>query len=91
MSTWVDGAASSLFDVDNLPYGVFSRAGVEPRVGVRIGEWVLDLSPVAAAKGLDVQRLFERGSLNGLMAEGRSPLPYAAGSPACSPTRPGAN
>ena len=48
MTTWVEGAAGSLFDVDNLPYGVFSRPGEEPRVGVRIGEWVLDLSPVAA-------------------------------------------
>ena len=37
MNSWVPGAAGSLFDVDNLPYGVFSRAGEEPRVGVRIG------------------------------------------------------
>ena len=25
--TWVEGATGSLFDVDNLPYGVFTRAG----------------------------------------------------------------
>ncbi|WP_372727616.1 fumarylacetoacetase [Nocardioides sp.] len=70
-TTWVDGAAGSLFDVDNLPYGVFSRAGDQPRVGVRIGDFVLDLSPVAAAEMLDAHHVFQEGSLNSLMAEGR--------------------
>src|SRR3954447_22267016 len=69
--TWVPGAAGSLFDVDNLPYGVFSQADEEPRVGVRIGAHVLDLSPVAAAEMLDVHHVFEERSLNALMAEGR--------------------
>ena len=72
MSTWVDGAAGSLFDVDNLPYGVFSRSGEAPRVGVRIGDRVLDLSRVAAPEPLDVQHLLERPSLNAFMAEGRT-------------------
>jgi fumarylacetoacetase len=63
VSTWVDGAAGSLFDVDNLPYGVFSRPGEEPRVGVRIGEHVLDLAPLA-----DDADLLLRRSLNSLMA-----------------------
>ena len=70
MNTWVDGAAGSLFDVDNLPYGVFSLPGEEPRVGVRIGEHVLDLAPVAAAEMLDVHHVFEEPTLNPLMAEG---------------------
>ena len=69
-TTWVEGAAGSLFDVDNLPYGVFSRDGEEPRVGVRIGDRVLDLSPVAAAEMLDVHHVFQEESLNALMAEG---------------------
>ncbi|ABL80181.1 MULTISPECIES: fumarylacetoacetase [unclassified Nocardioides] len=71
MRTWVPGAAGSGFDVDHLPYGVFSRAGEEPRVGVRIGDQVLDLAPVAAAEMLDVHRVLEERSLNALMAEGR--------------------
>ncbi|HEX5860629.1 MAG TPA: fumarylacetoacetase [Nocardioides sp.] len=69
-TTWVEGAAGSLFDVDNLPYGVFSRPGEDPRVGVRIGEEVLDLAPVAASEMLDVHQVFQEGSLNPLMAEG---------------------
>jgi fumarylacetoacetase len=37
--------------VDNLPYGVFSTPGTPPRVGVRIGEFVMDASAVAALGG----------------------------------------
>ena len=47
-TTWVEGAAGSGFDVDHLPYGVFARSGEHPRVAVRIGDFVLDLSIVAA-------------------------------------------
>jgi fumarylacetoacetase len=70
MNSWVEGASGSLFDVDNLPYGVFSLPGEEPRVGVRIGDLVLDLAPVAAAEMLDVHHVFEEPTLNPLMAEG---------------------
>ena len=70
--TWVDGAAGSLFDVDNLPYGVFSRPGEEPRVGVRIGEQVLPLSPVAALDMLEGREVFQADSLNPFMAQGRA-------------------
>jgi len=71
-TSWVEGAAGSLFDVDNLPWGVFSLPGEEPRVGVRIGDRVLDLAPVAAAEMLDVHHVFQETSLNALMAEGRA-------------------
>jgi fumarylacetoacetase len=70
-TTWVEGATGSLFDVDNLPWGVFSLPGEEPRVGVRIGDLVLDVAPVAAAEMLDVHHVFQERSLNPLMAEGR--------------------
>lgn len=70
-TTWVEGADGSLFDVDNLPYGVFTADGEEPRVGVRIGDLVLDLTPVAAADMLDTHHLFQETSLNAFMAAGR--------------------
>jgi fumarylacetoacetase len=66
----VEGAAGSLFDVDNLPYGVFSRPDEAPRVGVRIGDRVLDLAPVAATDLLEVAHAFEAGTLNDLLAQG---------------------
>jgi fumarylacetoacetase len=70
MQTWVEGAGGSPYDVDNLPYGVFSRGEEEARVGVRIGEQVLDVAPVAATEMLDVHAVFDAPSLNPLMALG---------------------
>ncbi|MBO9523174.1 MAG: fumarylacetoacetase [Nocardioidaceae bacterium] len=70
--TWVEGADGSPYDVDNLPYGVFAVDEEEPRVGVRIGDQVLDVAPVAAAEMLDVHDVFNQPSLNALMALGPS-------------------
>jgi fumarylacetoacetase len=69
--TWVEGAAGSLFDVDNLPYGVFVHDDELPRVGVRIGDQVVDLAPVAAGDMLEVSHVFEAQSLNPLLERGR--------------------
>ena len=71
MTTWVDGAAGSAYDADNLPYGVFEREGEEPRVGARIGDFVLDLAPVAAAEMLDVHAVFGEPTLNEFLRQGR--------------------
>ena len=72
MSCWVEGAAGSPYDVDNLPYGVFSTAERDgPRVGVRIGNFVLDAAPVAAADMLEIAHAFEAPTLNPIMAAGR--------------------
>src|SRR3984957_13967475 len=54
----------SPFGLDNLPYGVFSVGGGPPRVGVRVGDSVIDL---AAALGDEV---FAAPSLNPFMATG---------------------
>lgn len=62
--SWVPGADESGFGADNLPYGVFSREGAAPRVGVRIGDHVLDLA------GLLGNREFFADSLNPFMARG---------------------
>ena len=73
MSCWVEGAAGSPYDVDNLPYGVFSTAeGDAPRVGVRIGDFVLDAAPVAPAEMLEIAHAFEASTLNPIMAAGRA-------------------
>jgi fumarylacetoacetase len=70
--TWVDGAAGSLHDLDNLPYGIFSVARDEPpRVGVRIGDFVLDLAPAAAGEMLEIAHVFEATDLNPLLSLGR--------------------
>ncbi len=71
MTSWVDGASGSAYDADNLPYGVFSREGEEPRVGARVGDFVLDLAPVAAAEMLDVHAVFGEPTLNEFLRQGR--------------------
>ncbi len=73
--TWVTGAAGSLFDLDNLPYGVWSPRGQPTqasRVGVRIGEHVLDLAPVAELGDPDSElaAAWRTTSLNAFMAMG---------------------
>jgi fumarylacetoacetase len=72
MRTWVPVPEGSGFGVHNLPYGVFSQRGELPRVGVAIGEQVLDLAELAAAGLLADRRWFAAGSLNSFMAAGRS-------------------
>lgn len=64
--THIDLPADSQFGIDNLPYGIFSTPGTAPRVGVRYGETVIDLS---VALG-DPE--FSSPSLNTFMARGRS-------------------
>ena len=45
--SFVDVPEDSDFPIQNLPYGVFSIASLKPRVGVAIGDQVLDLSVLA--------------------------------------------
>jgi len=49
-SSWIDGADDHAdFPVQNLPLGVFSLAGGRPRIGMAIGDFVLDLTAIADA------------------------------------------
>ena len=53
-TSWVDSAnGHSDFPVQNLPMGVFSVGNSEPRIGVAIGDMILDLKAVSAAGLLD--------------------------------------
>ncbi len=67
----------SPFSIHNLPYGVFRpSADAPPRVGVAIGDWVLDLAQLEAAGFFDSDALrdrdvFARPALNTFMALGR--------------------
>lgn len=59
------------FPIQNLPYGVFSGREQGPRVGVAIGDYVLDLSVLAVAGLLPSYSVFAEPSLNALMSCGR--------------------
>ena len=59
--------------MDNLPYGVFSVSGTaEHKVGVAIGDYVLDAGAAATAVGSGAQSLLAAPSLDQLMASGPS-------------------
>ena len=68
--TWVPGAHGSLYDVDNLPYAVFSHASGPRRLGVRIGDHVFDLAATASSEGASHLHLVDAPTLNPLMAAG---------------------
>ena len=63
---------ASDFPIQNLPYGVFSKQGLAPRVGVAIGDYVLDLWELAQDCRIDVDEIgvFSQPSLNAFMALG---------------------
>ncbi len=64
---------TSDFPIQNLPYGVFStRDGLAPRVGVAIGDYVLDLWQLAQDCRIDVVEpaVFAAPTLNPFMALG---------------------
>ena len=62
----MDLPPGSPFGVANLPLGVFSTGDRPPRVGVRIGDSVLDLVPVLG------EQVFAEPSLNAFLAQGRA-------------------
>ncbi|XP_078443574.1 fumarylacetoacetase isoform X2 [Wolffia australiana] len=78
LRSFVDVPPESHFPLENLPYGVFrSISGGDPRPGVAIGDYVLDLSAVAEAGLFDGPLLknsscFSQTSLNKFLEMGRS-------------------
>src|SRR5258708_2535103 len=79
LRSFVPVPSGSHFPIQNLPFGVFRpRRGGEPRVGVAIGEHVVDLSVLERQGLLNIpllasrsEPLFNRSSLNAFMACGR--------------------
>jgi len=69
-SRWLEEAEGTGFGLAALPYGAFMKDSSRPRVGVRIGNHVLDLAPVAEALAPDLVRLLDTSTLNRLMAAG---------------------
>jgi fumarylacetoacetase len=61
----------TLFGTDNLPYGVFSTADGVRRIGVRLGETVLDLSRAEQDELILAGGALRQPTLNVLMGLGR--------------------
>lgn len=81
LKSFIDVAPESHFPIQNLPYGIFSPKAVgTPRVGVAIGDQVLDLSVIEASglftgDHLHGQLIFAQPTLNPFMALGRAAWP----------------
>ncbi|MEJ3743087.1 fumarylacetoacetase [Actinomycetes bacterium KLBMP 9797] len=65
---WAD---DSPYGVHNLPYGVFRHGGRPPRVGVRVGDFVLDLDGAEAADLILAGGALRQPTLNDFLALGR--------------------
>ncbi|WP_406831559.1 fumarylacetoacetase [Pedococcus sp. KACC 23699] len=68
---WLDLPADHPFGLQTLPYGVFSTEGTEPRVGVRLGDQVLDAGACAEQAGMESGEVWLAPSLNPFLAQGR--------------------
>jgi fumarylacetoacetase len=72
--SWVPGADASHFPVENLPYGVFRPKGSDSghgRIGVAIGDSVLDAGALASAEGHGAARELSAPTLNPFLAHGK--------------------
>jgi fumarylacetoacetase len=76
--SWIDIPADSDFTIQNIPFGIFSYADKPKRVGVAIGDFVLDLSALYDLGFLDINTFshhhFEAEYLNELMKLGKTAL-----------------
>jgi fumarylacetoacetase len=74
LRSFIDVASTCDFPIQNLPYGVFSTAAYPaPRVGVAIGDFILDLAVLESEGLIDVSpayAVFAHPSINAFMALG---------------------
>jgi fumarylacetoacetase len=76
LKSWIEVPVNSDFPIQNLPFGVFKTQSSSPRVGVAIGEQVLDLAILNHLGFMDKLKIdnsvFHNQYLNDLMALGKS-------------------
>jgi fumarylacetoacetase len=72
-NSWVSSAntAQTQFPLNNLPYGVFSQPDGRRRLGVAIGDQILDVAAVADALPVDAAVLTDPRGWNGVMELGQ--------------------
>jgi fumarylacetoacetase len=75
LKSFVDIAPESHFPLENLPFGVFKPRDGDARIGVALGDYVVDLAALQEAghfPDLKDRQVFARDSLNEFLALGRS-------------------
>jgi fumarylacetoacetase len=75
LKSWIDVPKDSDFPIQNLPYGIFATETKTPRIGVAIGEQILDLSEIAKAGLFDAiefdKSVLSKNMLNWFIALGK--------------------
>lgn len=75
LKSWVAVPEHSDFPIQNLPFGIFKTSQLTPRVGVRIGNFVLDLKTLFVLGYLENLPFelsdFDTDCLNNLMLKGK--------------------
>ena len=75
LTSWVNVPAGSDFPIQNLPFGVFRTSSLGARIGIRIGDHVLDLKTLQVLGYLDNLAFdasdFDTDALNYLMGKGK--------------------
>jgi len=75
LKSWVSVPENSDFSIQNLPFGIFKTASLAPRVGVRIGDSVLDLKTLFILGYLENLPFelsdFDCEQLNSMMKKGK--------------------
>jgi fumarylacetoacetase len=74
LKSFIDIAPDSHFPLENLPFGIFKPRDGAGRVGVALGEYVVDLAVLQEKGLLDVaqgRQVFAQDSLNAFLALGR--------------------
>ncbi len=75
-SSWVQIPEGSDFTIHNLPFGIFSIKNGKPRVGIAIGNQILDLAAVARLGHFDAlkidKKVFSQNTLNDFISLGKS-------------------
>ncbi|PRY03987.1 fumarylacetoacetate hydrolase [Pontibacter ummariensis] len=75
LHSWIEIDPESDFPIQNLPFGVFQTADRDPRVGVAIGEYILDLCELGSRGFFELidfdPNVFHRPSLNDFLAYGK--------------------
>lgn len=75
LTSWVEVPAHSDFPIQNIPFGVFKTETMKPRVGSRIGDFVVDLKSLFVLGYFEnlpfEMQDFDTDSLNTLMKKGK--------------------
>src|SRR5213592_3673726 len=74
LKSFIDVPRDSHFPLENLPFGVFKPRDGVARVGIALGDYVVDLAMLESAghfKEVQSRELFARDSLNDFLALGR--------------------